>query len=69
MVKYEYLEVDLYGESGTENEDDGSPHGEGPDGYIARLNEYAAKGWRPINIDVDTRSHIRVILERRIDGA
>ena len=63
MAKYEYLEVDLHGESGCDSTV-GSPLGEGHMGYIAKLNVYGAEGWRVVNIDVDTHSHIRVILER-----
>ena len=66
MGKYEYLEVDLIGESGTEDDAPDSPRGEGPEGYIAKLNRYGAQGWRVVNVDIDTRSHIRAILEREI---
>ena len=64
MSKYEYIELDLHGETGTETDTKDSPRGEGPAGYIAKLNKYGAQGWRVINIDIDTHSHVRVIMER-----
>ena len=63
-MPYEYLEVDLHGDSGVRDEKDGSPIGEGTGGWIAKLNRYAAAGWKVIWIDRDTTVHALAILER-----
>ena len=68
MSKFEYMEVELHGESGTNVDGPESPRGEGTDGYIAKLNAYGAKGWHVVNVDVDTHAHVRFILEREIEG-
>ncbi len=69
MTRYEYLEVDLHGDSGVRKEppDTDTPLGEGNAGYIARLNEYGAKGYRVMWIDRDTNVHLIAILEREVD--
>lgn len=64
--RFEFLEVDLYGESGTEMDLPDSPHGQGNRGYIAKLNAFGADGWSVVNVDIDQRSHIRCILQREI---
>ena len=68
MAKFEYLELDLHGESGTTQDALDSPIGEGPDGYIAKMNKYAALGWHAVNFDIITQANIRVIMEREIVG-
>jgi len=71
MTKYAYLEVDLHGDSGVRRDrpEVDTPLGEGNAGYIAKLNEYGAKGYRVLWVDRDTNVHLIAILEREIaDG-
>lgn len=63
MIRYEYKEVSLYGDSTSEADPN---FGEGDKGYIEKLNFYGAQGWRAAWIDIDSRAHIRVILEREL---
>lgn len=66
MTRYEYLEVDLWGETGASEEPE---FGVGREGYVKGLNAWGAQGWRAAWIDIDTRAHIRVIFERAIEDA
>ena len=61
MTRFEYLEVDLHGDSGVRVSPD---LGEGREGYIAKLNEYGKAGWEMVWLDRDTTVHLIAILKR-----
>lgn len=66
MSTFEYMEVELHGDSGVRDELDGSPVGQGTGGFVAKLNVYGALGWEMVWMDRDTTVHVIAMLKREI---